>query len=257
MLEFLQILKYKYLLSELVKRDIKIKYRRSILGMFWSVLNPLFFIAITYVVFSTIFKSSIKNFPLYAMTGQLIYSFFVESTTVAMTSIIGNGSLIKKVYIPKYVFPLSRVLSSFVNTGFSLIALLIVIIITRAEIYWTYILIPIPFIFIFIFSVGVSLILSSLAVFFRDIIHLYSVFTTMLAYLTAIYYPITIIPINLQKYFLINPIYRFINYFREIIVYGRVPSVSETLLCFFISLVTLIIGIYVFERKENEFILFV
>ena len=257
MLEFLEVLKYRYLLSELIKRDIKIKYRRSILGMFWSVLNPLFFIAITYVVFSTIFKSSIKNFPLYAMAGQLIYSFFVESTTAAMISIIGNGSLIKKVYIPKYVFPLSKVLSSFVNTGFSLIALLIVIIITRAEIYWTYILIPIPFVFVFIFSVGVSLILSSLAVFFRDIIHLYSVFTTMLAYLTVIYYPITIIPSNLQKYFFINPIYRFIKYFREIILYGRVPNISETLVCFLISIITLILGIYIFQKKENEFILFV
>ncbi|MCQ9628123.1 ABC transporter permease [Cetobacterium somerae] len=257
MLEFLEVFKYKYLLSELVKRDIKIKYRRSVLGMFWSVLNPLFFIAITYVVFSTIFKSSIKNFPLYAMTGQLIFSFYVESTSMAMSSIIGNGSLIKKVYIPKYVFPLSRVLSSFVNTGFSLIALLIVIVVTRADLYWTYVLIPIPFIFIFIFSMGVSFILASLAVFFRDMIHLYTVFTTMLMYLTAIYYPIEIIPQNLQKYFLLNPVYRFISYFREIILYGRVPSLIETVICLGISIATLIIGIYVFEKKENEFILFV
>lgn len=257
MLEFFKIFSYKYLLSELVKRDIKIKYRRSVLGMFWSVLNPLFFIGITYVVFSTIFKSSIKNFPLYAMTGQLIFSFFVESTSMAMTSIIGNGSLIKKVYIPKYIFPISRVLSSFVNTGFSLIALLIVIIITKADIYWTYILMPIPFIFIFIFSLGISLILSSLAVFFRDMIHLYTVFTTMMMYLTAIYYPLEIIPENIRGYFEYNPIYKFIKYFREILLYGQIPSLLDTLTCFSISILTLIIGIYIFQKKENEFILYV
>lgn len=257
MFEFLEIFKYKYLMSELVKRDIKIKYRRSVLGMFWSVLNPLFFIAITFVVFSTIFKSSIKNFPLYAMTGQLIFAFYVESTSMAMTSIIGNGNLIKKVYIPKCVFPVSRVLSSLANTGFSLIALLIVVVVTRAEIYWTYILMPIPFLFVFIFSVGVSLILSSLAVFFRDMLHLYTVFTTMLMYLTAIYYPLEIIPQDIRGYFEFNPIYKFIKYFRMILLEGRVPSIQETLSCLLISIVALLIGIYVFQKKENEFILYV
>lgn len=257
MSEFLQIFKYKYLISELVKRDIKIKYRRSVLGMLWSVLNPLFFIGITYIVFSTLFKSSIKNFPLYAMTGQLLFSFFVESTTMAMTSIIGNGSLIKKVYIPKQVFPVARVLSSFVNTGFSLIAFIIVIFITRADIYWTYLLIPIPFVFIFIFSIGISLILSSLAVFFRDMIHLYGVFTTMLMYLTAIYYPIEIIPEKIRGIIALNPIYQFIRIFRSLVLEGEIPSLENFSFCAGIALVSLLAGIYIFKKRENEFILYV
>jgi ABC-2 type transport system permease protein len=255
--EFFEIFKYKFLIGELVKRDIKIRYRRSVLGMLWSVLNPLCFISITYIVFNTLFKSSIKNFPLYVMAGQLIFSFYTEASNSAMSSIIGNAGLIKKVYIPKEVFPVSRVISSFVNTIFSLIALVIVILVTRADVYWTYVFIPLPFIFIFIFSIGVGMILASIAVFFRDTIYLYGVFITMLSYLSAIFYPVEILPERIKLYFGFNPIFRFIDYFRQVVLYGNVPTLRNTMICLMISVVTLLIGILVFRKKENDFILYI
>lgn len=158
---FRQLRTYTPLIKELVSRDLKVKYRRSFLGYLWSLLNPLLMMAIMTVVFSYMFRFDVPNYPLYLICGQTLWTFFNESTNMAMYSIVQNASLIKKVYIPKYIFPVSRVFSSFVTMSFSLAAIVMVMLFTKAQFYWTILLFFIPLFLLFLFSSGVSLILSA------------------------------------------------------------------------------------------------
>ena len=152
--------RFRPLLEELVARDVKIKYRRSVLGVLWTLLNPLFMMIILSVVFSNLFKFDVENYSLYILSGQVVFNFFSGATTDAMSAIFGNASLIKKVYVPKYLFVVSRVFSSFINLLASFTALLLVMIATRAELHWTVLLVPIPMLLLVVFSLGVGLVLS-------------------------------------------------------------------------------------------------
>lgn len=250
-------LKYRELLNQLVVRDIKVKYRRSVLGILWSLLNPLLMMVVITIVFSNLFRFDIKNFPVYLLTGQILFNFFSESTSTAMTSIIGGSSLIKKVYIPKYIFPISRCLSSFVNLIFALPAILVIMAATKVKFGWTIILFPLPLIFLLIFAMGISLIISAYAVFFRDIVHLYSVFLTAWMYLTPIFYPVNIIPDEYKFLIKINPMYYIIEIFRDITLYARMPSGQFVMIGLLISITTFIIGAAVFYKNQNRFILYI
>lgn len=170
-------LHYRPLIHELVIRDIKVKYRRSFLSYLWSLLNPLMMMTVMAVVFSHIFRGNVENYPLYLICGQTLFSFFTESTGMAMHSVLANAGLIKKIYIPKFIFPISRVTSSFVTMSFSLVAILIVMIVTGARFYWTILLTPIPIAFLFLFCCGMGMMLSALSVYFRDVTHLWGVVT--------------------------------------------------------------------------------
>ena len=251
------LLRYKWLLYELVIRDLKIKYRRSVLGYLWSLLNPLLMMIVLTVVFSTLFRFDIPNYPVYLLSGQLIYSFFSEATNMAMSSIINSASLIKKVYIPKYIFPVSRVLSSFVTLTFSLLAMLIVMVVTQVKFTWVILLFPLPLIYILLFSIGMGLILSVLAVYFRDTIHLYSVLLSAWMYLTPIMYPFSMVPDYVKKFILLNPMYYFVEIFRQIVLYGEVPSFEMHLICVAFALLTIVVGLVVFYKNQKNFILYV
>lgn len=256
-LESFGLVKYKWLLKELIIRDLKIKYRRSVLGYLWSILNPLMLMGVLTVVFSTMFRFDIPNYPVYLLTGQLLFGFYSEATNMAMTSILGGASLIKKVYLPKYIFPVSRVLSSFTTMLFSLIALVIVMAVTRAEYHITAILLPIMLLYILVFSIGMSLILSVMVVFFRDIQYLYGVFLTALNYLTPIFYPASMLPPWLKKLMVFNPMYNFIEMFRKIMLYGQWPTLTEHLICIAFAISGLILGVYVFKKNQKDFILYI
>ncbi|MDY2636418.1 MAG: ABC transporter permease [Phascolarctobacterium sp.] len=251
------LFKYKWLLQELITRDLKIKYRRSVLGYFWSVLNPLLMMAVLTVVFSSFFRFDIKNYPVYLLTGQLLFSFFSEATNMAMSSILMGASLIKKVYLPKYIFPVSRVFSCFTTMIFSLIALCIVMIVTGAEFYLTIILLPIVLAYFLLFSIGISLVLSVMVIFFRDVQYLYGVFLTALTYLTPIFYPLSILPETVKTYMAFNPMYIYIELFRKIMMYGQWPTVEEHAVCLIIAIVSLAIGVNVFNKHQDDFILYI
>lgn len=251
------IIKYIWLLQELIVRDLKIKYRRSVLGYLWSVLNPLMMMGVTTIVFSDIFRFDIPNYPVYLLAGQLIFSFFAESTSFAMHSILLGAALIKKIYLPKYIFPLSRVLSCFTTMLFSLIALFLVMLITKVDFHLTLLMLPISFIYILVFCIGVGLILSVLIVFFRDVQHLYGVFLTALNYLTPIFYPANMLPEWLRNLMILNPLYSFITLFRNITIYGRWPSIEEHLICMLYAFGMLFVGLYVFKKHQNDFILYI
>ncbi len=251
-----QFLKYKPLIKELVGRDLKVKYRRSFLGYVWSLLNPLMMMAVLNYVFSSIFLPTVPNFLLFLICGQTLWNFFNESTTMAMYSVIQNGALIKKVYIPKFIFPISRVFSSFVTMSFSLLAILVVMIITGAKAYWTILLVWVPLLFLLIFSCGLGLILSSLSVYFRDITHLYGVLTLAWMYATPVFYEVSVLPESVQTTIQMNPIYYYITFFRSLILYGEFP-VEMLLKCVIYSLVALAGGLLVFKKLQKNFILYI
>ena len=186
--------KFVSLFGELVKRDLRLKYRRSVLGYFWSLLNPLMMMTVMMVVFSYMFRFEIENYPLYLICGQTMFNFFNESTTRAMFSIIDNGILLKKVYVPKYVFPISKVLSCFVTMSFSLLAILIVMVVTRVQFHLTILLFWVPMLYLLVFCCGMALVLSAMSVRFRDVTHLYSVLVMAWMYATPVFYPIEAVP---------------------------------------------------------------
>ena len=247
--------KFQPLLSELVARDIKIKYRRSVLGVLWTLLNPLCMMIILSIVFSSIFKFDVENFPLYVLSGQVIFNFFNDSTTSSMSAIISSASLIKKVYVPKYLFVLSRVMSSFINLMASFTALLLVMVATRAELHWTVFLSVIPLAMVVLFSFGVGMFLAAITVRFRDVIHLYSVFTTGLLYLTPVIYPMAALPDVVNTIVMINPLTNYLLMFRDVMFNKTLPSVFSVLLGIAEAALALALGLYVFYKNQDEFIL--
>ena len=256
-LPFLHLLNYIPLMKELVKRDLKVKYRRSILGYLWSLLNPLLMMCVMSFVFSTLFQSTVPNFPLYLICGQTLWNFFNESTNMAMYSVLQNGALIKKVYIPKFIFPISRVLSSFVTMSFSLVAILIVMLFTRSQVCWTILLFWVPLVFLFVFCCGIGLILSALATYFRDVTHLYGVLTLAWMYATPIFYDPSILPDIVRCVLEWNPMYHFITFFRQLIVYGQIPGWNVWLICICSSGAVLAVGLAVFRKLQRNFILYI
>jgi ABC-2 type transport system permease protein len=249
--------KYRCLLIDLVSRDIKTKYRRSVLGIFWSVLNPLLMMLVLTAIFSNIFRFDIQDFPVYYLTGYIMFNFVSEATNFSMYSIIGAAGLIKKVYIPKILFPLEKCLFSLVNFAFSLIAAVIVFLIVGVTPSWTMLLFFVPVVYLFVFNFGFGLILATMNTFFRDVGYLYNVFVTLWMYLTPIIYPITALPGWMQSIVRVNPLYHYVEYFRAVTLYGTLPSLQDNLICIAYSLIFLFIGVMVFQKKQNKFIFYV
>lgn len=254
---FLKFYKYRSLLYLLVRRDFLSKYKRSVLGILWSILNPLMTMIVITIVFSYMFRFDIENFPVYLLSGQIIFAMFSEITNLAMSSIIGASALIKKVNAPKYLFPVSKSISGLVNFSFSFIALLLVMIFTGASFHFHMLYAIIPIIYIFIFSTGVGLVLSALVVFFRDITYIYGIGLTAVTYFTPLFYPIEIIPDKFRWIISMNPLYHFVECFRSCVIYGRFPTLWQSTLCTILSILALAFGLFVFYRKQNQFILYV
>ncbi len=247
--------KYSFVLQQLISRDFKAKYKRSVLGVLWSFLNPLLTMVIQYIVFSTIFKSSIANFPVYLLSGTICFSFFNEATSTGLSSISGNASLITKVYLPKYIFPISRVLSSGINFSFSLIPLLATILLSGLPITRAYLFLPYIFLCLGMLCVGLAMLLSTIMVFFRDVQFLWSVFTTLLMYATPLFYPESIIPEQFQLIFKINPLYHVMRLFRTVLMDCTAPMPKAVVLCGIICGASLALGMWVFKKNQDRFVL--
>ena len=254
--------RYKYLLSDLVSKDIKTKYRRSVLGVLWSILNPLLMMAVLTTIFSHIIRIEVEGgFALFYLTGYLMFNFISEATGFSLFTITSAAPLIKKVYIPKYVFPLEKCIFSFVNMLFSLIAFVMVFVVfcitgkTSPNI--TMLMFPIPMIYIFVFCLGLCLALSALVVFFRDIGHIWSILLTVWMYASPIIYPVDILPSWLAQILRLNPLTHYIDYFRNVMIYGRVPTLEENLICVFYSLSVFLLGVVIFRKKQDKFLLYI
>lgn len=249
--------KYKCLLRELVGRDFKLKYRRSVLGYAWSLLNPLLMMLVLTAVFSQLFKYNIEKFAVYLIMGQTVFNFYSEATTTAMSSIYGNAELIKKVYVPKYMFPLAKICFSFVNMICSLGAVIIVMLIQKVALHITLILLPVLFVYMFMIALGIGLLLSVVAVYFRDLTHLYGVFITAQMYLTPLFYPVEVLPPWVYRVVCFNPTYHLVEFFRNIALYGKWPSLQDHLICLAFSFAFVLIGLVVFKKKQKNFILYI
>ena len=250
------IQKYRFLIRQLVSRDFKTKYKRSVLGMFWSLLNPLLTMFVQYFVFSTIFKSDIPNYPAYLLIGIVTFNFFTEASCMALSSIVGNASLITKVYMPKYIYPLTRVMSSVVNLGISLIPLVLVSLVTGVQFKKSAILSLFFFCCVIIFSLGVGLLLSAAMVFFRDTQFLWGVLSMIWMYMTPIFYPESILPEDFRFILRVNPMYHFLKDIRLCILNGISPEPSVYVQCMLMALGALLIGALVFRKSQDRFVLY-
>ncbi len=255
--------KYSFLMGQLILRDFKVKYKRSVLGILWSLLYPLLMMSVMALVFTNMFKFKMEgvNYLVYLMTGLIIWNYFNEATQTGMGSIISNFTLINKVYIPKYIFPLAKCLFVGINFVLSLIPLLIIILVsgnpiegTKCYINIYYLLLPYVFLCGLMFTLGMTYMLSCFAVFLRDTIYIYGIILTIWNYFTPIFYSLEILPEWLRPIFKLNPLYIYIDSIREIIIYGRIPEVTELLMCFVSGFVVLLIGLFIFKKNQDKFI---
>lgn len=255
-----------FILRELVTRDFKIKYRRSVLGVAWSVLNPLLMMIVMAIVFSTIFAQGRNGsitpelYPLYLIVGNITFTLMSESTTNAMGSIIFASSLLKKVKIHRFVFPVQKVLFALVNFGFSLIAVALVMLWFRIMPTWHLAFLPLGLALLMVFCMGIGLALSALTVFFRDIQHLWGVIITAWTYFTPIFWTpdfISGMPQLLQTVMYLNPMYNYLQFMRDIFLFQTSPTPETIGLCAAWALVAIIIGYAIFHKTEHKFILYI
>lgn len=246
-----------FILSSLVSKDFKLKYRRSALGILWSVLNPLLMMIVLTAVFSMVFKFEIENFAVYLILGQTLFTFMSDATSSAMSSIIDASPLIKKIRIEKMIFPLEKVVFSLLNFAISLIAVAAVLLFFRIVPTVNLLFLPLLLLYLFMFSLGLGLLLSSLSVFFRDVMHLWGVVLTAWTYATPLFYPTSILTDWMWAIMQLNPMYYYVTYFREIALYGTTPSLMENAICLGCGLVALAIGYMVFRKQEKKFILYI
>lgn len=258
------LFKSRFILAEMVKKNVKSQYRNSVLGIVWTVLNPLLNMAVLALVFSQLFGRGVINYPVFLLCGNLIFGLMRTTTEHGLICIEANRDLVTKVKIPYFVFPVSHLLSALVNFGFSFISLLIVMLVLNTPIRWT-ILLTIPFLpSLLMFSLGMALILCTMYVFFKDTKHLYGVFLTLWTYLTPLFYTVDSLPNVLQGVMQFNPMYHYVEYFRDIVlgvtnaageIVSCVPSLLETWICYGIGLEFLLVGILIFNSKSKKFIL--
>lgn len=250
--------KYRDLLKLLVTKNIKLKYRRSWLGYVWSILNPLLTMIVMTVVFSSMFSRNIQNFPVYLFCGQLLFNYMNTSTHQAISSVSGNAALLKKTYVPKYIFTLARITSGLVDLFFSLGALVIVMIATRAKVTWHALLFPLVLVQLYVFCVGLGLFLAQANVFFKDSQFIYNAVTTAWMYLTPIFYPIeSLTPTLAWGITHLNPMYFYIGQFRALVYANTLPDAFLVVAGCVSAIVMLLVGMKSFMRVKDRFILYI
>lgn len=243
---------YFFVVHELTAREIKRKYARSSLGIIWSVLNPLLTMVVMSLVFSTMFRRSIENFPIYYLTGQIFWTLFSTATNSAMTALVDNKNLLIKAKLPKHTFIFSRIYTALVNFGYTCIAYVLMLLVFRISPSWSMLLFLVPVLNLLAFSMGIGYVLSVAYVFFADIKYLYSVLLTLVMYLSAIFYPVSQLPDAVRAVVECNPIYASIAFARECVMYGRIPDSSMWVKLIAWSVGSMAVGMLVFRRKENQ-----
>lgn len=258
--------RYSFLMNQLILRDFKVKYKRSVLGVLWSILQPVLMMAVMAIVFSQMFRFKVDgvNYLVYLMTGLIMFNYFSEASSNAMTSVVFNFTLINKVYIPKYIFPIAKCLFVGINFLFTLIPWFAIILLSfvglggyPASVNVWYILLPYVFLCLFMFTLGIGMIVSCISVFLRDMFYIYTIILTIWNYLTPVFYSLEILPENLQTIFKLNPLYIFITGARSIVLFGQKPSLIQLGSMGLVGLGTLLIGLLVFRKNQDKFIYYI
>ena len=248
-----EIYSFRELIINFVVRDLKVRYHGSFLGMFWSFLNPLLNMLILAVVLSFVFKAGIKNFPVFLLIGIIVWQFHAASLIQSARSIIDNGGMIKKIYLPKEIFPLSIILANLYQLSFSVVILIILIVFFQVEITLLVLLLPYFLFLQLMFTLGISLILSSIGVFFRDVPLLLESLIPLWYFLSPIMYPSSFVPEKFYTLYMLNPMASFVESYRDILLYGKIPSVEAFVVTFTFSIVSLVLGFKIFTRLQGGF----
>lgn len=243
---------YFFVIKELTSREIKRKYSRSYLGIVWSVLNPLLMMAVLSMIFSQLFQKSIENYPIYYLTGYILWQMFTGATNAAMTTLIDNKMLLIKVKLPMEIFILARVYTALVNLGYSIIAYIVMLVVFGVKPNLAMLFSPVIILLLLVFSLGISFVLATAYVFFGDVKHLYSVLLTLWMYCSAIFYPVDQMEGIIRAIIEINPIFNYIDAMRNVVMYGVMPPVAEILRMVVWAVVVYIIGYYIFRKNKNK-----
>ncbi len=249
--------KHKFLFEELVKRDFKKKYKRTILGMGWSMLMPVMMLLVMRVVFGHFFGRNIEHFTTYLFCGNILFCWFSESTNLGMRSLYANASIFTKVNVPKYLFLFAGSIQTLINFMLTLFVFFIFCFVDDIIFTWKFICLIYPVVTMLLFNVGIGLILSALFIFFRDVDYLWNVFLQLLMYGSAIFYSIETFPPNMKLFFACNPIYRHISYFREIVLSDTIPSMETHLTLLGFAVVTVVVGMFMYKRYNTRFLYYV
>lgn len=249
--------KRQFLFEELVKRDFKQKYKRTVLGMGWSILSPLLTLLVMRLVFTQFFGRNMEHYTTYLFAGNLMFSYYREATTGGMNALMANKHIFTKINVPKYIFLLTKNVSAVINFGLTLLVFFLFAAIDGVAFSWKFITILYPILCLMLFNIGVGLILSALFVFFRDIQYLYDVFTMLLMYMSAIFYTVDSYSPTIQRLFLCNPVYCAIKYVRTVVLNGSIPSVQFHLLLLLYALAALAVGGLIYKKKNHEFLYYV
>ncbi len=247
----------RFMFEELVKRDFKQKYKRTVLGMAWSVLSPILTLLVMRIVFTQFFGRTMEHYTTYLFIGNVFFSYYREATSGGMRALMGNASIFTKINVPKYLFLLTKNVSTLINFGLTLLVLFMFAAIDGVTFGWHFFAILYPIVCLVIFNIGVGLILSALFVFFRDITYLYEIFTMLLMYMSAIFYTIDGYSPMMQKLFLCNPVYCVIKYVRVVVLDGHLPSFAFHLLVLFYALAALFIGGLIYKKNNHKFLYYV
>lgn len=253
--------RHGFLFTELVKRDFKRKYKRTYLGMLWSVLSPLLTLLVMHLVFGNFFGRDIKNYTIYLFCGNIVWSYFSEATNGGMSALMDNSAIFTKINVPKYLFLFSRNVSALINFSLTFVIFMIFCLIDGVAITPLFLTLIFPILCLVIFNVGVGLILSAMFIFFRDVQYLWSVFLTLLMYMSAIFYNPAEFGVY-ENFFLLNPVYVYIKYFRHVVIgVGNaapgIPSVQYHLLALGYAVVVFAIGAMIYKKMNHKFLYYV
>jgi len=249
--------KYRELIWALAIKDLTIRYKRSVLGFLWALLNPMLLMLVLTVVFSKIMPIALTHYPVFLLSTLVPWTFFAQSLTYGVESIVGNSDLIKKVAVPKFVFPIAAVLSNLVNLLLSLIPLALIVLVLRHPFHWTWIFLPIPILALAIFTLGFCLFFASANVFYRDIAHVVQIVIQLWFYVTPIIYTLDVFSPHYRWMFKLNPIIYVLNDFRMFVYYGQLPSLLSIAGSFLCAGIAFAIGFYVFRKHQAEFVFYV
>ena len=248
--------KYRELIWALALKELTIRYKRSVLGFLWALLNPMLLMLVMTVVFSTIMQAGIQHYAVFILSALVPWTFFSQALTYGVESIVGNADLIKKVPVPKIVFPLAAVVSNMINLLLSLIPLVLIVLVMQHPLAWQWIFLPIYIVALSLFALGCSLFFATANVYYRDVSHIVQIVMNVWFYLTPILYPITLFPERFRWLFKFNPIIYVMNDFRMSVYYGMVPTLWSVAASFVCAFLAFGIGYAVFRKYQSEFVFY-
>ena len=250
--EMREVYRYRNLLYQLIRRDIVARYKRSFFGIAWTMLNPLAMTIVLALIYSQVFHT-VQGYPAYVLSGLITWNFFAQTTSAAITSLVWGGDFFRRIYVPRSTFAISAIGTGLVNIFLSLVPLAVVMVFVGTPIQPTLILVPIPIFILACFALGMGLIISSIAIYFPDIVEMYQIILLAWMFLSPIFYPLDILPSSIYSLMKFNPMYWMINLFRIPVYNGRIPTMIELVPAFVIGIVVLLLGWWIFARRSNEF----